>query len=123
MITCPTPGCGAVLRAIPGLQSDGEPAVHRYLGREYVECPKCHQAISWPPPGGSMLRRLLFRAPRSRPAKLLNDRCQRHCCIPSRVIPGQRRGANYLRPPEADVRPQFLGVDLLRLHVLVRGAL
>ena len=49
-IVCPTPGCGAVLRARAGLHTAGDPRIYRDLQSEFVLCPKCHARFDWPIP-------------------------------------------------------------------------
>lgn len=49
MISCPTPGCGAVLRRVDGIHSAGDaPLVHGPRGEVNVLCPKCKKLVPWP---------------------------------------------------------------------------
>jgi hypothetical protein len=49
MITCPTPGCGAVLREIEGVHSPGDaPLILGPGNARSVRCLKCKKLIAWP---------------------------------------------------------------------------
>ena len=50
-LLCPTPDCNTVIRKTLGLHTFGEPNVWIDEKGEFVQCPKCHVRIAWPPPG------------------------------------------------------------------------
>jgi hypothetical protein len=48
-MVCPTQGCETVIRTKLGLHHYGEPNVWTDEQGAFVQCPKCHRRIAWPP--------------------------------------------------------------------------
>lgn len=48
MVLCPTPGCDAVLRCVPGLHQAGEPYMQSdEAGMMFMVCLKCGARVPW----------------------------------------------------------------------------
>jgi len=54
MIVCPTPGCDAVLRRVPGLHQPGEPYMQSDGDAFFMLCLKCGARVPWQDDGNRL---------------------------------------------------------------------